>query len=122
MTRKHTLTIAAVGLSSLLSAPPAFPRQAAPGNKDILVICGDENGTSTVCTSIDDIALKNRLEINMGHHVRMMPHDANAADMLAAANAADLVIIVESVNSVSIGRKLVSTPTPILISESFLQD
>ena len=103
MTRKHTLTIAAVGLSSLLSAPPASPQQAAPGNKAILMICGDENGTSTVCTSIDDIALKNRLEINMGHRVRMMPHTANAGDMLAAANAADLVIIVESVNSASIG-------------------
>jgi len=122
MTRKHTLTIAAVGLSSLLAAPPASPQQAAPGHKTILMICGDENGTSTVCTSIDDIALKNRLEINMGHRVRMMPHTANAGDMLAAANAADLVIIVESVNSASIGTKLVSTPTPILSSESFLQD
>jgi hypothetical protein len=122
MTRKYPLTIAAVGLSSLLSAPPASPQHAAPRNKGVLIICGDENGTSTVCTSIDDIALKNRLEINMGHHVRMMPHDANAADMLAAANAADLVIIVESVNSGSIGRKIVSTPTPILSSESFLQD
>jgi len=122
MTRKHTLTIAAVGLSSLLAAPPASPQQAAPGHKGILMICGDENGTSTVCTSIDDIALKNRLEINMGHRVRMMPHTANAGDMLAAANAADLVIIVESVNSASIGTKLVSTPTPILSSESFLQD
>ena len=58
----------------------------------------------------------------MGLHVRMMPHNATDADMLAAANAADLVIIVESVNSGSIGRKIVSTPTPILISQSFLQD
>jgi hypothetical protein len=42
--------------------------------------------------------------------------------MLAAANAADLVIIVESADSSQIGRKVVSTPTPIINSESFLQD
>ena len=125
MTRKYPLTVAAVGLSILLSASPAFVafvQQAAPGNKNILIICGDENGTTMVCTSIDDVTLKNRLELNMGHHVKMMPHNVDATQMLAAANAADLVIIVESVNSGTIGKKLVSTPTPILSSESFLQD
>ena len=125
MTRKYPLTVAAVGLSILLSASPAFVafvQQAAPGNKNILIICGDENGTTMLCTSIDDVTLKNRLEVNMGHHVKMMPHNVDATQMLAAANAADLVIIVESVNSGTIGKKLVSTPTPILSSESFLQD
>ena len=122
MTRKYPLTAAAVGLSILLSASPAFVQQAVAGNKDILIICGDENGTTMLCTSIDDVALKNRLEVNMGHRVKMMPHNVDATQMLAAANAADLVIIVESVNSVLIARKLVSTPTPILSSESFLQD
>jgi hypothetical protein len=122
MTRKHALTIAAVGLSILAAAPPAFAQHAAPGNKKILVICGGENNTATLCTSIDDVTLRNRLEINMGHHVTMMPHNANADAMLAAANAADLVIVVESADSGSIGRKLVSTPTPIINSESFLQD
>jgi hypothetical protein len=126
ITRKYPLTVAAVGLSILLSAllsgSPALMQQAGPGNKNILIICGDENGTTMLCTSIDDVTLKNRLEVNMGHHVKMMPHNVDATQMLAAANAADLVIIVESVNSGTIGRKLVSTPTPILISESFLQD
>jgi hypothetical protein len=125
MTRKYPLTVAAVGLSILLSASPAFVafvQQAAPGNKNILIICGDENGTTMLCTSIDDITLKNHLELNMGHHVKMMPHNVDATQMLAAANVADLVIIVESVNSATIGKKLVSTPTPILSSESFLQD
>ena len=125
MTRKYPLTVAAVGLSILLYASPAFVafvQQAAPGNKNILIICGDENGTTMLCTSIDDVTLKNRLELNMGHHVKMMPHNVDATQMLAAANAADLVIIVESVNSGTIGKKLVSTPTPILSSESFLQD
>ena len=122
MTRKYPLTVAAVGLSILLSASPAFMQQAGPGNKNILIICGDENGTTMLCTSIDDVTLKNRLEVNMGHHVKMMPHNVDATQKLGAANAADLVIIVESVNSGTIGRKLVSTPTPILSSESFLQD
>ena len=126
MTRKYPLTVVAVGLSillsALLSASPALMPQAGPGNKNILMICGDENGTTMLCTSIDDVTLKNRLEVNMGHHVKMMPHNVDATQMLAAANAADLVIIVESVNSGTIGKKLVSTPTPILSSESFLQD
>ena len=125
MTRKYPLTVAAVGLSILLSASPAFfavVQQAAPGNKNILIICGDENGTTMLCTSVDDVTLKNRLELNMGHHVKMMPHNVDATQMLAAANAADLVIIVESVNSNTIGKKLVATTTPILSSESFLQD
>jgi hypothetical protein len=122
MTRTYPLTVAAVGLSILLSASPVFVQQAAPANKNILIICGDENGTTMLCTSIDDVTLKNRLEVNMGHHVKMMPHNVDATQMLAAANAADLVIIVESVNSGTVGKKLVSTPTPILSSESFLQD
>ena len=122
MTRTYPLTVAAVGLSILLSASPVFVQQAAPGNKNILIICGDENGTTMLCTSIDDVTLKNRLELNMGHHVKMMPHNVDAAQMLAAANAADLVIIVESVNSGTVGKKLVATTTPILSSESFLQD
>jgi hypothetical protein len=122
MTRKHALTIAAAGLSILLATPPVFSQQTAPGNKKILVICGGENNTATLCTSIDDIALKNRLEVNMGHHVTMMPHNTGAETMLAAANAAHLVIIVESADSSQIGRKIVSTPTPIINSESFLQD
>jgi hypothetical protein len=52
----------------------------------------------------------------------MIPHNADAAQLRAAADAADLVIIVESVNSGSVGTDLVATTTPILISESFLQD
>src|SRR5690242_19691466 len=118
MKLKYLLTVAAV-VPILLSASLAFTQQgggAAPGNKKVLMICGDENGTSLVCTSVDDITLKNRLENTMGEHVHMMPHDTPAAEMLAAANAADLVIIVESVNSGSVGFKLVSTPTPIVTS------
>src|SRR6185295_14488363 len=118
MTRKYSLTVAAVGLSillsALLSASPAFMQQAGPGNKNILIICGDENGTTMLCTSIDDVTLKNRLEVNMGHHVKMMPHFVGATQMLAVANAWDLVIIVECVTSGTDGRNRVPTRTPIL--------
>lgn len=111
-----------VGLFLGLSAAQVSAQEAAQAGKNILIICGDENGTSTICTSIDDITVRNRLEVDMGHRVTMMPHNTEAAEMLAAANSSDLVILVESVNSGSVGTKIVSTPTPILSSESFIQD
>jgi hypothetical protein len=113
--------LAAGGLFLALSAQQAFAQQTAPGKK-ILVICGNENGTVMMCTSIDDVTVRNRLELNLGHQVTMMPHSTEAAEMLAAANASDLVIIVESVSSGSVGVKIVSTATPILSSEAFVQD
>ncbi len=121
MNKKHLLTLGAAGLTLALAATQAFA-QGVPGNKTILIVCGDENGNVAMCTSIDDITLKNRLELLMGHRVTMMGHDTDDAEMLAAANAADLVILPESVLSGQIGTALVSTPTPILSSESFLQD
>ncbi len=53
MNRKHALTLGAVGLSIALAAPPAFGQQAAPGNMNILIVCGDENGNYAKCTSLD---------------------------------------------------------------------
>lgn len=122
MNWKHALTLGAVGLSIVLSAPLVFAQQAAPGNKNILIICGDENGTYLNCTSIDDVWLRNHLRLDLGHYVTMMPHDAEEAEMLAAANAADLVILPESLNSNDVGTAIVSTPTPTINLESFLQD
>jgi hypothetical protein len=86
------------------------------------MIVGNENGTVTAGTSIGDMFAKNRLELDMGHTVTRMPDNTAADAMLTAANEADLVIIVESVNSGSVGTKIVSTPTPILFYEAFLQD
>lgn len=122
MTTKHALMLGTAGLSLAFLAPLAFAQQAVPGGKNILIVCGDENGQVDLCTSIDDITLKNRLEYNMGHHVTMIAHDVADGELLAAANEADLVIIVESVNSFSVGTELVETTTPILTSEAFLQD
>ena len=65
MNRKHALTLSAVGLSIALAAPPAFGQQAAPGNMNILIICGDENGTYTKCTSLDDRSLELHLRLDL---------------------------------------------------------
>jgi hypothetical protein len=52
----------------------------------------------------------------------MMPDDTGAAEMQAAADAADLVIIPESVISQGVGTKLTATSTPLINMEAFLQD
>src|SRR5262245_38763433 len=127
MSRSSVETIAAVCLSLLVVADVyAQQRQGGGGKpaagKTILMICGDENRRVLPCTSIGDVFVKNHLELDMGHKVIRMPHDAEADKMLAAANGADLVIIVESVLSGTVGSKIVSTPTPVLNSEAFLQD
>ncbi len=121
MTRQRALTLGAIGLSIALAAP-ATGQQAAPGNLNILIICGDENGTYTKCTSLDDRSLELHLRLDLGQHVTMMTDDTAAAEMRAAADAADLVIIPESVNSGGVGTKLTATSTPLINMEAFLQD
>ncbi|MFO1183154.1 MAG: hypothetical protein U1E56_00030 [Bauldia sp.] len=123
MSGKHVWMLGGAGLAvaAALAGPQALAG-GVPGNKKILMVCGDENGTVKMCTSVGDIMLKNRLELVMGHHVTTMGHDADDAKMLAAANAADLVVIPESVLSGQVDKALVSTTTPIVSSEAFLQD
>ena len=89
MNRKHALTLGAVGLSIALAAPPAFGQQAAPGNMNILIVCGDENGNYAKCTSLDDRSLELHLRLDLGHHVTMMPDDTEEAEMQAAAERVD---------------------------------
>jgi len=121
MNRKHPLTLGAVGLSIALAAP-AFGQPTAPGNLNVLIVCGDENGTYAKCTSLDDRSLELHLRLDLGQQVTMMTDDTEAAEMRAAADAADLVIIPESVNSGAVGTKLIATSTPLINMEAFLQD
>ena len=121
MNRKHALTLGAVGLSIALAAP-AFGQPTAPGNLNVLIVCGDENGTYAKCTSLDDRSLELHLRLDLGQQVTMMTDDTEAAEMRAAADAADLVIIPESVNSGAVGTKLIATSTPLINMEAFLQD
>ena len=122
MNRKHVLTLGALGLSIALAPPPAFGQQAAPGNMNILIVCGDENGTYANCTSLDDRSLELHLRLDLGHHVTMMPDNTEEAEMQAAADAADLIIIPESVTSTRVRSKLTATSIPVINMEAFLQD
>lgn len=119
---KHALKIAATGLSIALAPQLTAGQQAAQGGMNILIVCGDENRTYAKCTSLDDRFLELHLRLDMGHRVTMMPDDTGDADMQAAADAADLVIVPESVLSNSVGGKLTATSTPLINMEAFLQD
>ena len=122
MNGKHTFTLGAAGLSIALAPQLTFGQQAAPRDMNILIVCGDENRTYAKCTSLDDRFLELHLRLDLGHRVTMMPDDTGEAEMQAAADAADLVIVPESVISNSVGTKLTATSTPLINMEAFLQD
>jgi len=122
MKRMHPFTLGVVGLSIALGQPLAFSQPAPSRGKNVLIVCGDENGRYLKCTSIDDRFLELHLRLDMGHTVTMMPDNADAAEMQAAADAADLVIVPESVLSNFVGDKLIATSTPLINMEAFLQD
>lgn len=122
MNRRYAFVLAAVGLWIAPAPPPAFGQLAAPGNMSILIVCGDENRTYAKCTSLDDRFLELHLRLDLGHRVTMMPDTTGEAEMRAEADAADLVIIPESVISQAIGTKLTATSTPLINMEAFLQD
>ncbi len=122
MNGRQAFTLGAMGLSIALAPELSFGQQTAPGDKNILIVCGDENGRYAKCTSLDDRSLELHLRLDMGHRVTMMPDNTAEAEMQAAADAADLIIIPESVISNSIGRKLTATSTPLINMEAFLQD
>jgi hypothetical protein len=121
MNRKNALKLGATGFALALAAPEAFA-QGVAGGHNILIVCGDENGTYTKCTSLDDRSLELHLRLDLGHNVTMMPDDAGEAEMQAAADAADLIIVPESVISGGVGTKLTTTSTPLINMEAFLQD
>jgi hypothetical protein len=119
---KYAFMLGAMGLSIALAPQLTIGQQAASGGMNILIVCGDENGRYLKCTSIDDRFLELRLRLDMGHNVTMMPDNSDAAEMQAAADAADLVIIPESVLSNFVGDKLIATSTPLINMEAFQQD
>ena len=58
MNKKHAITLSAMGFSIALASQLSFGQQAAPGEKNILIVCGDENGRYAKCTSLDDRSLE----------------------------------------------------------------
>lgn len=119
---KNALMIGATGLAIALAPQLSFGQQAAAAGMNVLIVCGDENRRYAKCTSLDDRFLELHLRLDMGHRVTMMPDDTGEVEMQAAADAADLVIIPESVLSNLVDNKLTATSTPLINMEAFLQD
>lgn len=95
----------------------------AAGAANVLVINGNSNNTVTQGNlSLGDAYVKQRLETALHHKVRMMWDQTAKADMLAAADSSDLVVVLESVTSAYLTDKLRATPTPILNCEAMIQD
>ena len=122
MKGKHGFTLGMTYLSLALASPLVVAQSGSADSRHVLIVCGDENGTYKKCTSIDDRFLELRLRLDMGHQVTMMPDNTPEEEMQAAADAADLVIVPESVLSNFVGGKLTKTTTPVINMEAFLQD
>ena len=122
MYKRHAFRLGVAGLSIALAPQLTVGQQDLPGARNILIVCGDENRTYAKCTSLDDRFLELHLRLDLGHRVTMMPDNTAEAEMQAAADAADLIIIPESVISNSVGTKLTATSTPLINMEAFLQD
>jgi hypothetical protein len=96
-----------------------YPAEAA----DVLLINGNSNNTVRKGElSIGDAFVKDRLETALGHQARVLWDDTPQAGMRAAADSADLVVVLESVTSGLLASKLRGTSTPILNCEAFIQD
>ena len=89
---------------------------------NILLIVGDENGTSEPGNGIGDIFIRSRLEKVLGHKVFLGIDSAPSEVLYAASAEADLVIVSESSTSRKLLDKLKSVITPIINYESFIQD
>jgi hypothetical protein len=106
----------------LLAAAAGLLPQAA-GAAGVLIINGNSNGTVTEGNlSLGDAFVKQRLETVLHHKTRVMWDQTAKAAMLAAADSADLVVVLESVTSAYLTDKLRATATPLLNCEAFIQD
>jgi len=106
-----------LAFAAILAAAPS------PEASSILIITGTSNNTvPRGGLSLGDAFLKQRLESASGHRTRVLEDAAAAANMRAAADSADLVLVLESVDSFQLLAKLKGTPTPILNCEAFIQD
>ena len=93
------------------------------------MVVGDSNEMNPVGTmgtakgtGPGDVFLKNRLQTVLGHKVTMIADTTAKPMLLQAANAADLVIMCESLLSGNVLTTLKPSTTPIVSYEGFLQD
>lgn len=93
------------------------------GGAAVLVIYGNSNETvAEGSLSLGDAWVKQRLETSLRHQTRFMWDQTPKDRMLAAADSADLVMVLESVTSAYLTDKLKSTPVPVLNCEAMIQD
>ncbi len=117
--RKRPNRIAYLGLAAGLVLWTARPSAGAK----VIVIYGNSNGTVNEGSySLGDAWVKQRLETALHHQVRFIWDQTSKEPMLAAADSADLVVVLESVTSAYLTDKLKTTPTPILNCEAMIQD
>lgn len=97
---------------------------AAPGRAaDILMVVGNANNTVAPDTlGPGDLFVRNYLRDSLGHTVTIRHDTATGSSLRASALASDLVLVVESVTSISLTNKLKATPTPLISYEAFIQD
>jgi hypothetical protein len=105
------------------TAPAADATGETPkaGGKNILLVVGNENGTSMRGEGMGDKYLRARLEMQ-GYAVSIGGDNLPAGQLQMAAAEADLVIVSESVGSAMLQGKLKPVTTPILNYEAFIQD
>lgn len=88
----------------------------------MLLVVGNSNGTVPAGSlSIGDAYVKAELE-SEGHSVSVRMDSESQAELASAAQAAELVVVVESVTSMVLGAKLRDLPVSILNYEAFIQD
>lgn len=100
--------------------PDMDPEQPAP--RPIAYVAGNSNNTSSPGEAIGDVFLITRLEESLGHSVTLLADSLPAAELQAAAEASDLVIVAESTTSNTLSDKLRSVRTTVLSFEAFIQD
>jgi hypothetical protein len=115
-TTGHLLDAAA----DLDSSPEGATGDLAPG-ANILFVVGTSNGSVPFGGGIGDTFVRARLEAQ-GHHLTLAPDTTIAEDLLAMSDAADMVLVSESVTSANLLGKLKPSTAPILNYEAFIQD
>ena len=101
---------------------PAAPGDGGIRGRKVLLVVGSENGNSQRGEGIGDRFMRARLSEDLGHQVSLGNDNASAASLRAAAEAADLVMVSESVSSAFLQDKLKPVGTPIVNCEAFIQD
>jgi hypothetical protein len=117
---QHSLLIASMIFA--LWMPGTVSARIGDPDQGILLVVGDENGTSEPGKGIGDLFIRTRLEKVLGHKVTLGLDSAPADELQAAAAHADLVIVSESTSSVKLKDKLKPVETPIINYEAFIQD